>query len=225
MRTQRTGRRAICGIAVVLFLGAIAATGAEDVILVSEDFNSYAPGAGLIKDIGWASGPEKDDVYLSRGGRRGAQDLFLNGSTNIPVERGGSTVTFFSKKLDSQPDTFGGRYVILEADLRGGHGPGPEALTGNSNIWLQGRPGGHPGTVGKWVRSYDGGESAWTLMISKDIALAAEPSETLRSMEKAGQWVRAAIVVDSEARTVQGMLLSAGGKAYHYNAKVSELWS
>jgi len=72
----------------------------SEIPLYREDFNRYAPDAQLIKQVGWSSSGETDDVSLSGGGQAGAQDLFLDGSTNVPVEQGASSVPYYSKELD-----------------------------------------------------------------------------------------------------------------------------
>jgi len=94
---------------------------AAETILCREDFSRYAPGARLIKDVGWQrSVSEIDDVSLAAGRRDGEKDVFLDGSTNVPMERGASTVPYFSRKLDRPPDPLAGRYVVLEVDLHAG---------------------------------------------------------------------------------------------------------
>ena len=198
---------------VASLIAAFAAHG-DDTVLFSEDFNKYPPKGGLVKDAGWESGSKKDDIFLAGGGRRGPKDLFVDGSTTIPEEKGGTSVTWFSKPLDHAPAFGEGRYVVFEADLRGGPGGGPDAITSNCSIWLLDKRGGHPGCVGKWIRAYDQGELAWTLAVSKETALAEDPSHKVRSRAKGGQWVRVRTVVDSEAHTVQGMVVSSGGKTY-----------
>ncbi|MFH0962680.1 MAG: beta-galactosidase [Planctomycetota bacterium] len=207
-------RSFLCALALFAFLAVASAARAQDAVLLSEDFNSYPPGSGLVKDLHWTSGAEKDDYFLAAGGAGGEKDIYLKGSTSIPVEKGASANPWIQKKFDATPDPMGGRYVIFEADLRGGPGPTPDALTQNCEIIFVDRTGGHPGSLAKWVRAYLDGLPAWTLGMSKDIALAKEPAETLKSGEKALEWIHSLVVVDCAEFTVQGMVKSSAQEAF-----------
>ena len=190
---------------------------AADTILYREDFNRYALGASLIKDVGWQrSATEIDDVSLSAGGRDGQNDLFLDGSTNVPVERGASGVPYFSKEIDRAPDPLGERYVVFEADLRAGPGGASEDSTSNCEVQLVDRQGGYPGVIGRWARllvKSDAGKRkpVWLFSSGADIALADKPTDTVDAPEKPSEWVRAVIVMDSHGHTVQGALKTSAG--------------
>jgi len=193
---------------------------AADTILYREDFNRHAPGARLVKDVGWQrSGNEIDDVSLATGGRDGEKDLFLDGSTNVPMEQGASGIPYFSKEFDRFPDPVAGRYVVLEIDLRAGPGGAAEETTSNCEFQLVDRNGGYPGIIGRWVRTLVTTDKVkrqpvWTFASGSDIAIAEKPSDTFPAPEQARQWVHAAIVMDGHGHTVQASLQTSAGTLY-----------
>ena len=200
-------------------LTACSAFGA-DTILFREDFNRHAPGASLVKDVAWQrSGSEIDDVSLSGGGRDGDKDVFVDGSTNVPVEQGASTVPYFSRELDRPADPVAGRYVVLEFDLRAGPGGAPDETTSNCEFQLVDRLGGHAGVIGRWVRTLVTTDKVkrqpvWIFAGGPDIAIAEKPTDTFPAPEKALEWVHATVVMDGHGHTLQGSLQTSAGTLY-----------
>ena len=103
-----------------------------DRVLYQEDFNDGQAGQSFLTASDWNTNDKGCDLLLA-GERSG--NLFVDGSTNVPESQGVSSNPFFSVRLPQPPIPGAGKYLVLEADLRGGPGPQPE-LTSTINSSL-----------------------------------------------------------------------------------------
>ena len=183
------------------------AISAEERVLYREDFERAKPGDSLVDSTPWRTG-DKDNGLLLAADETG--NVFLDGSTNVPQERGASSVPFFSVQLTQQARPGAGRYVVLEARLRGGPGPKPELTsTSNSSLWLTGESSGYDGVIARWHYSSQISQPpapAWTFITGRDAVVAGQKEERFPQTSAIGEWVRALVVVDLEQRTAQGMI-------------------
>lgn len=183
------------------------AIAAEERILYRQDFEHGKPGDSLVASTPWRTGDKDNNLFLSADG---SGNVFLDGSTNVPEEQGASSVPFFSVQLTQQPKPGAGRYVVLEARLRGGPGPKPELTsTSNSSLWLTGESSGYDGVIARWHYCSQISRPpapAWTFITGRDAVLAGQKEEPFPQKSAIGEWVRALVVVDLEQRTAQGMI-------------------